>query len=239
MMMLPHRAGYPNYDQRTRQPDHQYRAAARGLPAIEGHRRGVRALQRTVAAAARAGVDVLTVYAFSEENWIRPTDEVALLMELARVFARRESEALARANVRARIIGKRDRLPVPVREALAELEARTSEGSGMVLNIAIDYSARTELCDAIRALARDVAAGKLEPDAIDDDAISAQLTTAGMPDPDLLIRTGGELRLSNFLLYQCAYTELWATQTPWPEFDGAAFDAALAAFAGRQRRFGR
>jgi undecaprenyl diphosphate synthase len=214
-------------------------AAARGLPAIEGHRRGVRALQRTVAAAARAGVDVLTVYAFSEENWIRPTDEVALLMELARVFARRESEALARANVRARIIGKRDRLPVPVREALAELEARTSEGSGMVLNIAIDYSARTELCDAIRALARDVAAGKLEPDAIDDDAISAQLTTAGMPDPDLLIRTGGELRLSNFLLYQCAYTELWATQTPWPEFDGAAFDAALAAFAGRQRRFGR
>ncbi len=214
-------------------------ATARGLPAIEGHRRGVRALQRTVAAAARAGVDVLTVYAFSEENWGRPTDEVALLMELARVFARRESEALLRANVRARVIGKRDRLPGAVREALAELEARTLPAGGMVLNLAIDYSARGELCDAVRALVQDVADGKLEPSAIDDDAIAAKLTTAGMPDPDLLIRTGGELRLSNFLLYQCAYTELWSTQTPWPEFDGHAFDAALAAFAGRQRRFGQ
>jgi undecaprenyl diphosphate synthase len=214
-------------------------AAARGLPAIEGHRRGVRALQRTVAAAARAGVDVLTVYAFSEENWTRPSDEVALLMDLARVFARREAEALLRGNVRARVIGKRDRLPDKVREALAELEERTRAASGMVLNLAIDYSARTELCDAVRALARDVAAGKLAPDAIDDDAIGAKLMTAGMPDPDLLIRTGGELRLSNFLLYQCAYTELWSTLTPWPEFDGRAFDAALAAFASRQRRFGR
>jgi len=214
-------------------------AAARGLPAIEGHRRGVRALQRTVAAAARAGVDVLTVYAFSEENWGRPTDEIALLMELGRVFVRREADALIRANVRARVIGKRDRLPVAVCEALAELEDRTRAGSGMILNLAIDYSARTELCDAIRALACDVADGKLDPDAIDDDAIAAKLSTAGMPDPDLLIRTGGELRLSNFLLYQCAYTELWSTLTPWPEFDGRAFDAALAAFAGRQRRFGR
>lgn len=214
-------------------------ASARGLPAIEGHRRGVRALQRTVAAAARAGVDVLTVYAFSEENWTRPTDEIALLMELARVFARREAETLARANVRARIIGKRDRLPGPVREALSQLEERTRTASGMILNVAIDYSARTELCDAVRALAHDVATGKIEPDAIDDDAIAAKLMTAGMPDPDLLIRTGGELRLSNFLLYQCAYTELWSTLTPWPEFDGHAFDAALAAFAGRQRRFGR
>ncbi len=214
-------------------------ATSRGLPPIEGHRRGVRALGRTVAAAARAGVDVLTVYAFSEENWIRPTDEVACLMKLARAFARREAEALARANVRTRIIGKRDRLPGGVREALADLEERTRHATGMVLNIAIDYSARTELCDAIRALAREVADGKLEPDSIDDDAISAQLTTAGLPDPDLLIRTGGELRLSNFLLYQCAYTELWSTLVPWPEFDGRTFDAALSAYAGRQRRFGR
>ena len=214
-------------------------ATARGLPAIEGHRRGVRSLQHTVAAAARAGVDVLTVYAFSEENWGRPADEIALLMELGRVFVCRETDALVRANVRARIIGKRDRLPSTLRDALAELEERTRAGSGMVLNLAIDYSARTELCDAIRALAHDVANGKLEPEAIDDDAIGAKLSTAGLPDPDLLIRTGGELRLSNFLLYQCAYTELWSTLTPWPEFDGHAFDAALAAFAGRQRRFGR
>ena len=214
-------------------------ASARGLPAIVGHRRGVRALQRTVAAAARAGVGVLTVYAFSEENWGRPTDEIALLLELGRVFARREADALLRANVRVRVIGTRRRLPASVREALTELEDRTRSASGMILNLAIDYSARTELCEAIRSLADDVAAGKLDPDDIDDDAISAKLTTAGLPDPDLLIRTGGELRLSNFLLYQCAYTELWSTLTPWPEFDGNAFDAALAAFAGRQRRFGR
>jgi len=109
----------------------------------------------------------------------------------------------------------------------------------MLLNIAIDYSARTELADAVRSLAQDVADGRLRPDQIDDAAIGAKLCTAGLPDPDLLIRTGGELRLSNFLLYQCAYTELWSTQTPWPEFDGAAFDAALVAYAGRQRRFGR
>ncbi len=214
-------------------------ALAHGLPAIEGHRRGVRALQQTVAAAGRAGLDVLTVYAFSEENWGRPSDEIALLMDLARVFARREAAELLRANVRARIIGKRDRLPRSVRDALSELEARTAAATGMLFNIAIDYSARSELCDAVRALAKDVADGKLAPDAINDDAIAAKLTTAGLPDPDLLIRTGGELRLSNFLLYQCAYTELWSTQTPWPEFDGHAFDAALAAFAGRQRRFGR
>jgi undecaprenyl diphosphate synthase len=214
-------------------------ASAHGFPAIVGHRRGVRALQQTVAAAARAGVGVLTVYAFSEENWSRSTDEIALLLDLGRVFAQREAEALLRANVRVRIIGTLRRLPPTVREALSELEERTRPASGMILNLAIDYSARTELCEAIRALADDVAAGKLDPDDIDDDAISAKLTTAGLPDPDLLIRTGGELRLSNFLLYQCAYTELWSTLTPWPEFDADAFDAALAAFAGRQRRFGR
>ncbi|GAC1416541.1 MAG: isoprenyl transferase [Candidatus Velthaea sp.] len=214
-------------------------ASAHGMPPIEGHRRGVRSLQRTVAAAARAGIDVLTVYAFSEENWARPTDEVKLLMELARTFARREADALLRANVRARIIGRRERLPRSVTEALDELETRTARATGMIFNIAIDYSARTELADAIRALAVDVAAGRLAPEAIDEDAISAKLTTAGLPDPDLMIRTGGDLRLSNFLLYQCAYTELWSTPTPWPEFDGHAFDAAIAAFTLRQRRFGR
>ncbi|MFN2459800.1 MAG: polyprenyl diphosphate synthase [Candidatus Velthaea sp.] len=214
-------------------------AAARGLPPIEGHRRGVRALQRTVAAAGRAGIGVLTVYAFSEENWFRAAEEVSLLMELARTFARREAAALLRANVRARVIGRRGRLPQAVREALEELEARTAAADGMILNLAIDYSARTELADAVRALARDVAAGRLQPDEIDEDAIGGKLTTAGLPDPDLMIRTGGDLRLSNFLLYQCAYTELWSTTAPWPEFDGRTLDSAIAAFAGRQRRFGR
>jgi len=214
-------------------------AVAHQLPPIEGHRRGVRALQRTVAAAARTGIDVLTVFAFSEENWYRSADEVGLLMELARTFARREGAALLRANVRAKVIGRRERLPRAVREALDELEAQTAPATGMILNLAIDYSARTELADAIRALACDVAEGRLQPDDIDDDAISAKLTTAGLPDPDLMIRTGGDLRLSNFLLYQCAYTELWSTQTPWPEFDGRELDTAIAAYAGRQRRFGR
>jgi undecaprenyl diphosphate synthase len=214
-------------------------AAERGLPAIEGHRRGVRALQRVVGAATRMGVDVLTVYAFSEENWGRDAREVASLMDLAMAFARREAAALARAGVRVRAIGRRDRIPAGLKHALDTLEARTAEGRRLVLNLAIDYGSRREVCDAVRAVAREVAAGRLEPAAIDDETVAAHLWTAGQPDPDLLIRTGGDLRLSNFLLFQCAYTELWATETPWPAFDAAAFSAAVAAFSQRQRRFGR
>jgi len=214
-------------------------ATERGLPAIEGHRRGVVALRAVVGAAANAGVDVLTAYAFSEENWQRPIAEVGGLMELAAHFARHEANALARENVRVRILGRRDRLPEPVSRALADLERRTAACTGLTLNLAIDYSARTELADAVRRIAADVARGVLDPHAIDDAAISARLHTAGQPDPDLLVRTGGDLRLSNFLLYQCAYTELMSSPTPWPDFDAAAFDAALATFAARQRRFGR
>jgi undecaprenyl diphosphate synthase len=214
-------------------------AAAHGLPAIEGHRRGVQTLHRVIEAASRAHIDVLTVYAFSEENWGRPNDEVGPLFDLARAFARREAKALVRENVRVRLIGRRDRLPRAAVDALEELETRTIACSGLTLNLAIDYGARTELAGAIRTLAIDVAAGRLDPAAIDDAAISARLHTAGQPDPDLLIRTGGDLRLSNFLLYQCAYTELWSTAVTWPDFDAAAFDAALASFASRQRRFGR
>jgi undecaprenyl diphosphate synthase len=160
-------------------------------------------------------------------------------MELAAHFARHEASALARENVRVRILGRRDRLPEPVVRSLADLEVRTAACSGLNLNLAIDYSARTELADAVRALAADVRSGALDPEAIDDAAIAARLHTAGQPDPDLLLRTGGDLRLSNFLLYQCAYTELMSTATPWPDFDAAAFEAALASFAARQRRFGR
>jgi undecaprenyl diphosphate synthase len=214
-------------------------AASRGLPAAEGHRRGMRTLQRIVGAATRAGVEILTVYAFSAENWERSPHEVGALLDLGASFARREAATLAREGVRVRIIGRRDRLPPGVRSALAELEERTAQAGRLALNLAIDYSAREELCAAIRSLAREVAAGRLEPGAIDDDTIASSLWTAGQPDPDLLIRTGGDLRLSNFLLYQCAYTELWATPTPWPAFDARAFVAALAAFSQRQRRFGR
>jgi undecaprenyl diphosphate synthase len=214
-------------------------AAASGLPALEGHRRGMLTLRRIVAAAAKAGINVLSVYAFSEENWGRERTEVSALMDLGVLFARREAEAFAREGVRVRIIGRRDRLPIALREAFAQLEARTATATGMVLNLAVDYGARTELCTAIRELAAAVAAGTLEPDAIDEDTIAGRLSTAGLPDPDLLIRTGGDLRLSNFLLYQCAYTELWSTTVPWPAFDARAFSEALTSYAQRQRRFGK
>jgi undecaprenyl diphosphate synthase len=214
-------------------------AAANGLPQIEGHRRGMLTLRRIVIAAAKAGIEVLTVYAFSEENWGRSSAEVGTLMDLGATFARREVEAFAREGVRVRLIGRRDRLPIALREAFAALETRTAGGTGMTLNLAVDYGARTELASAVRKLAEEVAAGRLEPDAIDEDAIAARLSTAGLPDPDLLIRTGGDLRLSNFLLYQCAYTELWSTTVPWPQFDARAFSGALASYAQRQRRFGK
>ena len=141
--------------------------------------------------------------------------------------------------MRVRVIGRRDRLPRGVVEAFRVLEERTATGGAMLLTIAVDYGARTELRDACRALARDVAAGRLAPEQIDEAAIAAQLWTAGLPDPDLVIRTGGELRLSNFLLWQCAYAELWATTDPWPEFDAATLDRAVDAFATRERRYGR
>jgi undecaprenyl diphosphate synthase len=214
-------------------------AAANGLPQIEGHRRGMLVLRRIVIAAAKAGIEVLTVYAFSEENWGRSSAEVGTLMDLGATFARREADAFAREGIRVRVIGRRDRLPIALREAFATLESRTAGGTGMTLNLAVDYGARTELASAVRLLAAEVAAGRLEPDAIDEDAIAARLSTAGLPDPDLLIRTGGDLRLSNFLLYQCAYTELWSTTVPWPQFDARAFTGALASYAQRQRRFGK
>jgi undecaprenyl diphosphate synthase len=214
-------------------------AASNGLPAIGGHRRGMLTLRRVITAAAKAGIGVLTVYAFSEENWGRERSETGPLMDLGAAFARREADALAREDVLVRAIGRRDRLPPALRDAFSRLEARTAGGTGMILNIAVDYGARTELCTAVRMLATEVAAGRLDPESIDEETIAGSLSTAGMPDPDLLIRTGGELRLSNFLLYQCAYTELWSTPVPWPAFDARAFCGALAAFAQRQRRFGK
>ena len=214
-------------------------ARAHGVPALEGHRRGMDALESTVDAALRAGIEMLTVYAFSEENWLRENGEVLGLFGLAEAFAREKAAALAARGVRVRIIGRRDRLPRGVVDAFTILEERTALGTAMLLSIAVDYGARTELRDACRALARDVAAGRLSPDDIDDEAIASRLLTAGLPDPDLVVRTGGELRLSNFLLYQCAYAELWATADPWPDFDAAALGRALDAFAQRERRFGR
>jgi len=213
-------------------------ARTHGLPALEGHRRGILALERAVDAALRAGIAMLTVYAFSEENWSRERGEVFGLFGLAESFAREKAAALAARGVRVRVIGRRDRLPRGVVEAFAMLEERTATGSAMLLTIAVDYGARTELRDACRALARDVVAGRIVPDQIDESAIADKLWTAGLPDPDLVVRTGGELRLSNFLLYQCAYAELWSTLDPWPDFDSTTLERAIDAFATRERRYG-
>jgi undecaprenyl diphosphate synthase len=214
-------------------------ARSHGMPPLEGHRRGMRTLHTIVEAAAHAGVAVLTVYAFSEENWGRERSEVGGLMEIGAAFARRETAQLVRDGVRVRLIGRRDRLPVSLRDAFETMETRSVHNRRITLNLAVDYGARSELTAAVRALAADVAAGKLDPSDIDEDAVARNLWTAGLPDPDLLIRTGGDLRLSNFLLFQCAYTELWSTPVTWPAFNTETFMEALAAFGQRQRRFGR
>ncbi|MGH7707903.1 MAG: polyprenyl diphosphate synthase [Vulcanimicrobiaceae bacterium] len=214
-------------------------ARERGLPPTEGHRRGVRALRATCRACADAGVEVLTVYAFSEENWQRERAEVSTLMQLMQRHAICELTSLRSEGVQVRVIGRTDRLPAATRCALDDLTAKTERNNRLILNLAINYSARTELCDAVRSLANDVAAGKLPAAAIDEGTLSQYLYTAGLPDPDLLIRTGGELRVSNFLLYQIAYTELWSTTTYWPEFDRADLDEAFEAYSKRKRRFGK
>lgn len=214
-------------------------ARERGLDSIEGHRAGARTLRDIARASAPLGIEILTVYAFSEENWQREPSEVDLLMELVRAFADDEREALGSKNVRVRAIGRLEALPAPTKFALDALIAATAGNDGLLLNLALNYGARSELCDAIRALSLDVKGGRLALSAIDDNVLSGYLYTAGLPDPDLLIRTGGELRLSNFLLYQVAYTELWSTPVYWPDFDADRLAEALASFATRQRRFGR
>lgn len=213
-------------------------ATDRGLPAIAGHRAGVRALRETACAAAARGLELLTVYAFSDENWRCDASQIEQLMDLVREFAERDADALSAANVRVRAIGRTAALPETTRNAVDALVAATASCDGLQLNLALNYGARGELCDAIRALAHDVRAGALAPGEIDDESLGKYLYTAGLPDPDLLVRTGGELRVSNFLLYQIAYAELWSTHTLWPDFDATQFDVALDDFAARQRRFG-
>ena len=213
-------------------------ARSRHLPAIEGHRRGAKTLRTICRAARDAGVQILTVYAFSQENRSRERLEVQLLLELCRHFAQGELTALRAENVRVQVLGRTEVLPEATRRALDDLVAGTAHCDGLLLNLAINYSARTELCDAVRSIARDVAQGILDPADVDDQLLSSRLYTKGLPDPELLIRTGGELRVSNFLLFQIAYTELWSTQVNWPEFTPGDLQSAIGAFAQRKRRFG-
>jgi undecaprenyl diphosphate synthase len=214
-------------------------AAKRGLPRIEGHRRGVETLRATVRAAIEFGLDYLTVYSFSMENWQRPVEEVTDLMGLLKRFVRHDLGELDQAGVKIRVIGARDDLQPDIRALLDEAETVTRANTRLTLVVAFNYGGRQEIAAAARALAIDAAAGRIEPHGIDEAMLAQRLDTSGIPDPDLIIRTSGEQRLSNFLLWQAAYAEFVFLPMLWPDFDREAFAGALAEFAARERRFGR
>ncbi|WP_020185292.1 isoprenyl transferase [Methylopila sp. 73B] len=213
-------------------------AAARGLPRAEGHRRGVEALRKAVRSAGELGVRYLTLYSFSSENWSRPEDEVSDLMNLLRLFVRRDLSELHRSNVRVRVIGERTGLAPDIAGLLDEAEGLTRTNDGLTLVVAFNYGGRQEIVAAVRRIAEAARAGALDPTSIDLQTIAANLHTADIPDPDLVIRTSGEQRISNFLLWQSAYSEYVFLPQHWPDFDRAAFDAAIASFRSRERRYG-
>jgi len=213
-------------------------ARARAQPRHLGHRSGVRPVRETVEIAARRGVSCLTLFAFSSENWGRPKDEVSRLMGLFLEALQREVDDLHRNNVCLQFIGDRQSLAAPLLAKIEAAEARTGNNSGLRLVVAVAYGGRWDIVNASRKLAARVAAGELAADAIDEAAFAGQLALAGLPDPDLLIRTGGEQRISNFLMWNLAYAELWFCDCLWPDFNAQHFDEALAFYASRQRRFG-
>lgn len=213
-------------------------AQARHRPRIIGHRAGARAVKRCVEFCLRRGIGALTLFAFSSENWDRPADEVGGLMKLFIGALEREVDELHRLGVRLRFIGERDRFAPEIRLRMQAAEARTAGNARLQLNVAASYGGRQDIAQAARALAQDVAAGRLLPERIDANALAARMALADLPPPDLFIRTGGELRISNFLLWQLAYTELWFTDTLWPDVDAALLQSALDEYAARERRFG-
>jgi undecaprenyl diphosphate synthase len=213
-------------------------AKSRGLPRIAGHREGSRAVRRTIEAAIRAGVGWLTIYAFSSENWRRPAGEILDLTGLLRRYLRSEIAELKQSGVRLRFIGDRGRFESDIQADLTAAERDTESNTRLNLTIALSYGARAEIAAAARAALEAVRAGGLDAGDLSEDAFAGFLATAGMPDPDLVIRTSGEQRLSNFLLWQAAYAELVFLDVLWPDFDHAHFDAALKEFARRERRFG-
>jgi undecaprenyl diphosphate synthase len=208
------------------------------LNRVKGHERGAETVRTIARACATAGIPFLTLFAFSTENWQRPRSEVAALMELLGRFLVNELPELQQQQIRLNAIGERHRLPAAVRGKLDAAIAATAANTGLTMTLALSYGGRADITEAARSVARMVAAGTMSPDAITDDVVAAHLSTAGIPDPDLLIRTSGEQRISNFLLWQIAYTELCITQTLWPDFTEAEFLAILDAYARRERRFG-
>jgi undecaprenyl diphosphate synthase len=213
-------------------------AKKRHLPRALGHREGAEAVRRTVRAAGEIGIGYLTLYAFSSENWKRPADEVDDLMGLLRLYLRNEIRELHANDVRIRFIGSRQRLSADVLALIDDAEASTGGNKGLTLIIALNYGAQAEIVEAMREIGVQIASGKLDPAQIDEAVISRHLFTAAYPDPDLIIRTSGEQRLSNFLLWQAAYAELVFTETLWPDFDRSTLEAAVGEYLGRERRFG-
>ena len=215
-------------------------ATARGLPREAGHREGARRVLEIVRACRQAGVEHLTLYSFSTENWKRPATEVAALMGLLGEFLEQNSREMLDLGVRLHAVGQVERLPRTAREIVRSVCRMSATGrTQLTLNLALSYGGRSEILRAVQVIAREVKAGRLDPEAIDEATISARLDTAGQPDPDLLVRTSGEMRLSNFLLWQGAYTEIYVTETLWPDFGAPQFEEALASYRSRERRFGQ
>jgi undecaprenyl diphosphate synthase len=214
-------------------------AHARMLPRYVGHREGVKAVRRIVEACSNKGISVLTLFAFSSENWRRPSDEVGLLMDLFIRTLKKEVDTLHRNGIRIRFIGERSAFPADLREQIAQAEARTRHNRGLNLVVAANYGGHWDITRACRALAQRVAVGEVAPGDITAEMIGEYTSLSDLPEPDLFIRTGGEQRISNFLLWQLAYTELYFTEILWPAFDEKALDDALQSYASRQRRFGR
>ena len=213
-------------------------AAQRGRPRSHGHKAGVEALRRTVEAAGDLGIEILTVYAFSTENWRRPPDEIDTLFSLLRLYVRADLARLEREGVKVRIIGRREGLPADINRLIDHVHQATSHNTGRILQIALNYGGQDELVRVAQELAAEVAAGALTPDAITKELIHDRLDTAGLPDPDLVIRTSGEMRISNFMIWQAAYAEFITTSALWPDFDRTHLEAALDEYRRRERRFG-
>lgn len=213
-------------------------ARERGWPRLKGHEQGARNVEPICEACISEGIEYLTLYAFSSENWKRPAHEVAGLMLLLEHFLAEKVAMMNRNGVRLRTIGRTADLPAPARSRLEKAIADTAANQRLTLTLALNYGGREEITDAVRALARDVRDGRLDPESVSGETIGSRLYTAGMPDPDLLIRTSGEMRISNFLLWQLSYTELHVTRTLWPDFGAADLSAAIADYRSRDRRFG-
>ena len=213
-------------------------AKKRGLPRTAGHKKGCEAVENIVEVAARMGIRYLTVYGFSTENWKRPEEEVSTLMQLFRFYAKRLQKIAMAKNVRVRMIGERSRFAPDLQKAIEGLETSTKDNTGLTFVIAVNYGGRDEITRAVRRMTQDAKNGIIEPSDITEETVASYLDTAGMPDPDLMIRTSGELRLSNYLLWQLAYAEFYVTDCLWPDFDREELENAIRAFNRRDRRFG-